>query len=94
MEVRPATPPVAPPAAGPVFCKDCAHFNGAPALRFAQCMAPDAQIINLVYGYESVACEKARSDRIYGSCGPSGKLFAKASPDLIASVANSVSDTV
>lgn len=78
MEVRPATPPVAPPAAVPVFCKDCKHFDPAPKYR-PVCMAPQARTIHLVHGYQNPECERARCERRGGACGSAGELFVQAS---------------
>lgn len=95
MDVRPATPPAAPPAVEPVFCKDCTHFASAPARRFPQCKAPEVLVIDLVYGYQPIACFKARSNNDFtGRCGPSGKLFVKARPDSVSSVTDGVGNTV
>ncbi|WP_219116987.1 hypothetical protein [Janthinobacterium sp. UMAB-56] len=75
-----ARPPM-PPAAEPVFCKDCLHFATSPARRFPQCTSPDVRLIDLVYGYQPIVCVKARSNNDFaGLCGPSGKLFVKAHP--------------
>lgn len=85
MEVRPATPPVAPPAVAPVFCKDCVHFNDKVLKSPPVCMAPRAQTISLVYGPQPNGCADARSDGINSSCGNAGKLFTPASqPDVYA----------
>lgn len=85
MEVRPATPPVAPPAAVPVFCKDCVHFNDKVAKSPPLCMAPLTQTINLVYGPQPNGCADARRNSI---CGKSGELFVLAhTNDAIGAVA-------
>lgn len=85
MEVRPATPPVAPPAAVPVFCKDCVHFNDKVAKSPPLCMAPLTQTINLVYGPQPNGCADARHNSI---CGKSGELFVLAhTNDAIGAVA-------
>lgn len=79
MEVRPATPPVAPPAAAPVFCKDCVHFNDKVAKSPPLCMAPLTQTINLVFGPQPNGCADIRRDSINSICGQSGELFVPTS---------------
>ena len=78
MEVRPETH-AAPPAAAPVFCKDCVHFNDKVIKSPPLCMAPLTQTINLVFGPQPNGCADARRDSINSICGQSGKLFVPAS---------------
>ena len=93
MEVRPATPPAAPSAAVPVFCKDCKHFDPSPKYR-PVCMAPQARTIHLVHGYQNPECDLARSERRGGACGIAGELFVQASPDGIPCIADSTRNLV
>lgn len=94
MEVRPATHAAPPPAAAPVFCKDCVHFNDKVVKSPPVCMAPLAQTISLVYGPQPNGCSDTRSDRKDGACGNAGALFVQARPDSIASVTDGVGNTV